>query len=123
MKIQILISIVTLNAIFTMNAQIIDTGNNVGIGINNPEKKLQVNASKNDAGLRLHALNGDNNTDTPYLLLTGGYQSNNGVAIRGVGDQTYGRKALVFYSGWNGNTDTLKFPICKRDYEFHQVVL
>lgn len=80
------------------------TGNS-GIGTNTPEKKLQINASNSDAGLRLHAAVGDNNTATPYLLLTGGYQTNNGVALRGIGDQNYGRKALVFYSGWEGNID------------------
>ena len=80
------------------------TGNS-GIGTNNPEKKLQINAPNSDAGLRLHAAVGDNNTSTPYLLLTGGYQTNNGVALRGIGDQNYGRKALVFYSGWEGNID------------------
>jgi hypothetical protein len=105
MKKQILISLILSSSILTINAQIFDTGDKVGIGINNPEKKLQINASNNDAGLRLHALTGDNNTNTPYLLLTGGYQPNSGVALRGIGDQGYGRKALVFYSGWDGNTD------------------
>ncbi|WP_369014645.1 hypothetical protein [Flavobacterium anhuiense] len=80
------------------------TGNS-GIGTNNPEKKFQIDASNTDAGLRIHAAKGDNNTSTPYLLLTGGYLPNNGVALRGIGDANYGRKALVFYSGWDGNTD------------------
>ncbi|MHC0446343.1 hypothetical protein ACWA1F_13115 [Flavobacterium sp. 3-218] len=78
---------------------------NSGIGTNNPETKFQINASNSDAGLRIHAATGDNNTSTPYLLLTGGYETNNGVALRGINDQNYGRKALVFYSGWEGNID------------------
>jgi hypothetical protein len=77
----------------------------LGIGTPNPEKKFQINASNTDAGFRLHAETTENNTNTPYLLLTGGYKTNNGVAIRGVSDYSYGRKALVFYSGWDGNTD------------------
>ncbi|GAA3774435.1 hypothetical protein [Flavobacterium ginsengiterrae] len=81
------------------------TGNN-GIGTNNPEKKFQINASNDDAGLRIHTKTGDNNTNTPYLLLTGGYFPNNGVALQGVSDGGYGRKALAFYSGWQGNTDS-----------------
>jgi len=87
------------------NLKIEGTGNS-GIGTSNPEKKFQINASNNDAGLRIHAVTGDNNTNTPYLLLTGGYQTNNGVALRGVSDEAYGRKSLVFYSGWDGNTDS-----------------
>jgi len=78
---------------------------NIGIGTNAPEKTLQINASNSDAGLRIHAVTGNNNTSTPYLLLTGGYQTNNGVAFRGVNDQNYGRKALAFYSGWEGDID------------------
>ncbi|WP_276381607.1 pyocin knob domain-containing protein [Flavobacterium sp. H4147] len=84
---------------------IIEGTGNSGIGTNNPEKKFQINASNTDAGLRIHADNGNNNTNTPYLLLTGGYIANNGVALRGVGDLNYGKKALVFYSGWEGNID------------------
>jgi len=86
------------------NLRILGTGNS-GIGTNNPEKKFQIDASNNDAGLRIHSAQGNNNTNTPYLLLTGGYLPNNGVALRGVGDLNYGRKALVFYSGWEGDTD------------------
>ncbi len=82
-----------------------NTNSNIGIGTDSPEKKIQINAVNTDAGLRLHALTSNNNTNTPYLLLTGGYKPNNGVALRGVGDKVYGRKALVFYSGWDEDTD------------------
>jgi hypothetical protein len=78
---------------------------NVGIGTISPQKVFQVDAPNTDAGVRLHAPTGDNNTNTPFLLLTGGYQPNNGVAMRGVSDGTYGKKALAFYSGWSANSD------------------
>lgn len=92
------------NVASTGNLIIEGTGNS-GIGTNNPEKKFQINASNTDAGLRIHAVTTNNNTNTPYLLLTGGYTVNNGVALRGIGDKEYGRKALVFYSGWEENID------------------
>ena len=117
MKKQLLIYLFLMSFTLITNAQILylpngadgignnNTSSNIGIGTDNPEKKVQINAANTEAGLRLHALTGDNNTNTPYLLLTGGYKPNNGVALRGVGDKVYGRKALVFYSGWDGNTD------------------
>jgi hypothetical protein len=88
----------------TEKLRILGNGN-VGIGTSNPEKRLQIDASNSDAGIRLHSSQGNNNTNTPYLLLTGGYLPNNGVALRGVADENYGRKAMVFYSGWEGNLD------------------
>lgn len=85
---------------------VVDSNGNVGIGTNKPEHKLQINANQSDVGLRLHNPESSNNTNTPYLMLSGGYSPYNGVALRGVGDNVYGRKALVFYAGWDGNTDT-----------------
>ncbi|MFQ6601785.1 hypothetical protein [Flavobacterium sp. C3NV] len=94
------------------NLKINGTGNS-GIGTSNPEKKLQIDAPNSDAGLRIHAVAGNNNTNTPYLLLTGGYLPNNGVALQGISDQNYGRKALVFYSGWEGDIDNPQISALK----------
>ncbi len=80
---------------------ILNNSRNVGIGTTTPQAPLQVDAGNTAAALRVHAPFGDNNTSTPYLTLTGGYNTNNGVALRGIGDNLYGQKALALYAGWN----------------------
>lgn len=76
----------------------------VGIGTLAPETRLQINAPNGEGGLRLHTPTGDNNTDTAFLLITGGYDPNNGVALRARNDDTYGRKALTLHAGWDVGT-------------------
>jgi hypothetical protein len=74
------------------------TSTGLGIGTSSPAGRLQIRTSAGGVGLVLDTNTSDSNSNSPVIDFRGEASAGQGCRIAGVNTDTFGRKALVFYT-------------------------